>query len=81
MNFCLNVHFADHVLERYAMGKLSNLGAALLEEHVLICKACQNRLVSVEEYVLVLRSALAEFRTPARIGPRSECSLGAEALY
>jgi len=81
MNFCLKVHFTDHVLERYAMGTLSNLAGALIEEHVLICAACQTRLVSTEEYVAVLRAALAEFRTPARIGARSSSYLGVAAQY
>ena len=81
MNFCLKVHFADHVLERYAMGKLSNLAGALLEEHVLICEACQTRLVTIEEYLLVLRAALAALRTPTRIDPQSASSLSVPAQY
>lgn len=81
MNFCLRVHFSDQVLECYAMGRLSNLAGALLEEHLLICTACQTRLVAIEDYVVVLRAALAEFRTPARIGPRSSSYLGIAAQY
>ena len=59
MNFCLELHFPDDVLERYAMGRLSGVDSVPLEEHLLICTACQTNLLAVEEYILVVRVALA----------------------
>src|ERR1700676_5278879 len=59
VNFCLELHYPDDVLERYAMGRLSSLECVPLDEHLLICTACQTNLLAVEEYILVARAALA----------------------
>ena len=59
MNFCLELHYPDDALERYAMGKLSGVDSISLEEHLLVCTACQTSLLAVEEYILVFRAALA----------------------
>jgi exonuclease VII small subunit len=34
-----------------------------LEEHLLLCKNCQTRLMQVEEFVQVIRAALTELTT------------------
>ena len=60
MNICFESHFPDDVLEKYAMGTLSNLDYGPLEEHLLLCTTCQTRLAEVEEFVLVIRVALAQ---------------------
>ena len=59
MRFCLESHYPEDVLERYAMGELSGVDSVPLEEHLLICTACQTNLLAVEEYILVARAALA----------------------
>jgi hypothetical protein len=59
MNFCPELHYPEDVLERYAMGKLSGVDYVPLEEHLLICTACQTDLLALEEYILVARAALA----------------------
>jgi predicted anti-sigma-YlaC factor YlaD len=59
MNSCLELHYPDDVLERYAMGNLSALECVPIEEHLLMCTACQTNLLAVEEYILVTRAALA----------------------
>ena len=59
MNASLETHFPEDVLERYAMGKLSGVDYVPLEEHLLICTACQTNLLALEEYILVARAALA----------------------
>ena len=55
----LELHYPDDVLERYAMGKLSALDYVPLEQHLLICTACQTKLLAVEDYILIARAALA----------------------
>ena len=37
-------HASDDALERYAMGRLSEPELAGLEEHLLVCESCQDRL-------------------------------------
>ena len=81
MNFCLELHYPDDILERYAMGRLSTLECVPLEEHLLICRACQTKLLAVEEYIAVVRAALAA-ASPRRSHRRRECLIsGASDFY
>ena len=77
MNICFESHFPDDVLEKYAMGTLFNLDFCPLEEHLLLCAACQTRLTEIEEYILVLRAALTELATHphARFSAQSALAL------
>lgn len=54
------VHIPEDLLERYAMGMLSDSETGPLEEHLLVCHECQDRLRAVDEYVAAIRAA-AEF--------------------
>ena len=57
MNVGLGSHFAQDVLEQYALGMLSEDGCADVEEHLLICPRCQTQLEEADKYVSVVRSA------------------------
>lgn len=57
MNVGFGSHFAQDVLEQYALGTLSEDGCASLEEHLLICPRCQTQLEEADKYVSVIRSA------------------------
>jgi hypothetical protein len=82
MNSCLELHYPDDVLERYAMGKLSSLDYVPLEEHLLICTDCQTNLLAVEDYILIARAALGAPQTSARIGPQPvQCLVTTATLY
>ena len=57
-------HISEEALEQYAMRTLpeaAKLGR--LEEHLLICSECRNRLHLMDEYVAAMRSAAAKFRS------------------
>jgi anti-sigma factor ChrR (cupin superfamily) len=41
-------HPSDGLLERYSMGRLTEAETAPLEEHLLICEECRNRLVLMD---------------------------------
>jgi predicted anti-sigma-YlaC factor YlaD len=58
-------HFSVDVWEGYALGMQSEEDCASLEEHLLICPACQNLLTQADEYIQTVRSALA--RTAKRL--------------
>jgi hypothetical protein len=60
MNTCFELHFPDDLFEQYSLGMASNPDCRLLEEHLLLCMTCQRRLMKVEEFILVVRTALAE---------------------
>jgi len=58
MNTGFDSHASEDVLEAYAMGRLSDQDSTPLEEHLLICLACQNRLEAVDEFVRVTKAAV-----------------------
>ena len=45
------VHISEEVAEQYAMRTLPAAGLEQLEEHLLICCECRQRLVEIEQHV------------------------------
>ena len=56
------VHISDNDLERYALGSLPEAELAPLEEHLLICSECRDRLEATEQYVMAMLAAAAHIR-------------------
>jgi anti-sigma factor ChrR (cupin superfamily) len=52
------VHASDDILERYAMGTLSGRESAPVEEHLLLCTVCQERLEDLDGFIQVAKVAL-----------------------
>lgn len=52
-------HIPEDLLERYAIGRLPDPDCAALDEHLLICSACQISLEEMDEYVHVVKAAIA----------------------
>ena len=52
-------HPDDEILERYALGRLAEPELGEVEEHVLICEPCQERVAEAEEFAAVMRKAAA----------------------
>jgi uncharacterized CHY-type Zn-finger protein len=50
-------HTDEETLERYSMGRLSEYRSARLEEHLLICQACRDRLTALDTYRYAMRAA------------------------
>lgn len=50
-------HPEEETLELYAMGRLEEPWLGELEEHLLLCAGCQDRLDKAAEYVSLLREA------------------------
>ena len=55
-------HISDDTLERYAMESLRGSESQPLEEHLLVCSECQERLDAELEFVAVMRGAAAKIR-------------------
>lgn len=53
-------HVTDEELEQYALDRLEEDDAAPVEEHLLFCEDCRNRLQAMDEYVAAMRVALGE---------------------
>src|SRR5215471_12060191 len=53
-------------LERYAMGKTSAEETEQIEEHLLICESCRDRLEETREFTAAMQSASAKVRLQDR---------------
>ena len=67
-------HIREDLLERYAMSTLDEEAIAGIEEHLLECALCQDRLASADEFLAVFRAAAMQLDAstpqPERIRPR-----------
>jgi hypothetical protein len=66
MNAGFDRHFPEEVWEEYAMGMRSEQDCKPLEEHLLICSACQELLAEADEYIRVAKAATALTRGKRR---------------
>jgi len=53
-------HISEELFERYSMQQLSEEQMAPLEEHLLVCSLCQQRLNEVDEYIGAMKIAAQE---------------------
>ena len=67
MNAGFNHHFSLECLEEYAMDMLSEEDCTFLEEHLLICSSCQDRLADADEYIRVAKAAALAAGTRKRL--------------
>jgi len=51
-------HVSDDGLEEYIMGRQPEEGEAQIEEHLLICQSCRDKLVEVEEAIRSIREVM-----------------------
>ena len=57
-------HISDDDLELYAMDRLAEADAAPVEEHLLVCEGCRERLAEWDEYVAAMRTAMSASAQP-----------------
>jgi hypothetical protein len=55
-------HATDDQLESYSLGTISGPDVEVLEEHLLICQGCQDRLTESDVFVRHMRLAAAKIR-------------------
>lgn len=63
MNAGLDRHYPEEIWESYALGMLTEQQSIPLEEHLLICPACQDVLAELDEYLEVFRTAARRCRS------------------
>jgi hypothetical protein len=56
-------HPTEQDIELYSMGRLPEHAAAHMEEHLLLCGACRERLDEADEFVAAMQGALRELNT------------------
>lgn len=54
------LHIDDELLDQYALGILSQERLAGVEEHLLICGACQSRLDASDEFAMLFRETAVQ---------------------
>ena len=54
------VHIDDELLDRYASGTAPAEMLGSMEEHLLVCLQCQDRLAAADEFVRLFRSAATQ---------------------
>jgi hypothetical protein len=54
------LHPSDEVLELYALGHLPSAQVSPLEEHLLVCTGCQDRVTEIDAYVLDMKRICRE---------------------
>jgi hypothetical protein len=56
-------HIREDILDEFVMEMLAEQECAFWEEHLLICSRCQDRVAEADEFICVMKSAAATFRT------------------
>ena len=51
-------HISEEALDSYALGSVSERELAPVEEHLLFCPACQERLADTDTFIAALRRVL-----------------------
>lgn len=59
-------HISAEDIERYSMGDISEEEVSRIEEHLLVCETCQNRVAESDAYVSAMRTAGARLRSSPR---------------
>jgi hypothetical protein len=59
-------HPDEETLEQYVLGQLDEPSLAEIEEHLLLCARCRERLEAAEEYVSILRQAVKDVEVPSQ---------------
>jgi len=55
-------HYGAEDCEHYALGILPKRKMERLEEHLLICERCRNRVAEYDQYVAAMRRAALKVR-------------------
>ncbi len=79
LSLAMRPHPEDDVLELYALDRLTEADIAPVEEHLLVCQACRDRLVEWDAYVAAMRAAMTKAPEVGRLTPRPASARTARA--
>ena len=65
MEYCVH-HISEEALERYAMLTLPQRRIGPLEDHLLLCSECQDRLQAQIDFVTAMRGAATKISEKQR---------------
>jgi hypothetical protein len=66
----IDPHIGAEELEDYAMGRITGEQAGRLEEHLLICATCRQRLEETDTYTSAMRHAAAQLQDSPALSER-----------
>ncbi len=67
----VDTHLTEEILERYSLGQASEPEASLVEEHILLCDLCQEKLQEADDFVQAFRIAAPKLAAQAKIAEDS----------
>jgi len=59
-------HLEDDIIERYSLGRVEEPELTEVEEHLLICSQCQERVEAEDQFTRAARAALSRKESAAR---------------
>jgi len=62
------IHPSEEVLEEYALGRLTGPELEQLEEHLLVCAQCQDRLAETDEFIVIMKQAAGRLQQESPVG-------------
>jgi hypothetical protein len=65
----MKAHASDELLEQYSLGTLPEPQAEPLEEHLLVCEQCQDRLNQTDAFIAAIQAAARKLRNEPNPGP------------
>ena len=66
-------HISDAALENYSLDHLAEPELEVVEEHILICPTCQDRLTEIDDFVRAFRMAHTHLE---EVGPDGRPTVG-----
>jgi hypothetical protein len=76
-----NRHISEAEVEQYSMSTLPEWQLALVEEHLLICEFCQNRVTQSDAYVVSMQDAALELREERTEAPKARFTAGLAPVF
>jgi anti-sigma factor RsiW len=70
------LHLTEEMLEEYCFNRLLETTKAAVEEHLLVCPACQEALQSLDEYISLMKAATQGYQaTPSSGSPERAANI------
>jgi anti-sigma factor RsiW len=66
-------HLTEDLLEQYVLAKLPESDLEPVEEHLLTCQDCRDRLIDVERFVTTIQAAARKLESSEGTGEPAFC--------
>jgi anti-sigma factor RsiW len=66
-------HLTEDLLEQYVLAKLAESDLEAVEEHLLTCRDCRDRLIDVERFVTTIQAAARKLESSDDTGEPAFC--------